>query len=106
LGVDRRRSFLVAGQESQANPSVSQSDGVSMLGIDREDRLAAGRDCWRPGGAVHLHDSQNFSASGAESAHYPYGIFCVSFGDAVTMPLWTRYRHLAPDHWKEVFPES
>jgi len=34
----------------------------------------------------------------------PYGNFVVSFAAAVTEPLWTAYRHLAPEHWKEVFP--
>lgn len=42
-----------------------------------------------------------------QSRHiHPYGNFSVSFGSAVTEPLWTSYRHLAPDHWKEVFPEA
>jgi len=44
---------------------------------------------------------------GEQSRHiHPYGSFSVSFGEAVTEPLWTRYRHLAPDQWKEVFPDS
>ena len=34
---------------------------------------------------------------------YPYGNFSVSFAEAVTQPLWTRYRHLAPAEWKRVF---
>src|SRR5262245_14111492 len=39
-----------------------------------------------------------------QSRHiHPYGNFSVSFADAVTQPLWTKYRHLAPDHWKDVF---
>ena len=36
----------------------------------------------------------------------PYGNFSISFADAVTMPLWTAYRHLAPEHWKECFAEQ
>jgi hypothetical protein len=42
-----------------------------------------------------------------QSRHiHPYGNFSVSFADAVTQPMWTRYRDLAPDYWKEVFSES
>jgi len=42
----------------------------------------------------------------AEQSRYihPYGNFSVSFADAVTQPLWTTYRRLAPEHWKAVFP--
>jgi hypothetical protein len=36
---------------------------------------------------------------------HPYGNFSVSFADAVTQPLWTTYRRLAPSEWKRVFPE-
>jgi len=36
---------------------------------------------------------------------HPYGNFSVSFADAVTQPMWTSYRRLAPDHWKKVFSE-
>ena len=40
-----------------------------------------------------------------QSRHiHPYGHFSVSFADAITQPLWTSYRHLAPDEWKKVFP--
>jgi hypothetical protein len=35
---------------------------------------------------------------------HPYGNFSVSFADAVTQPLWTTYRDLAPAEWKRVFP--
>jgi hypothetical protein len=42
-----------------------------------------------------------------QSRHvHPYGHFSVSFADAITLPLWTSYRHLAPDEWKKVVPES
>jgi hypothetical protein len=34
----------------------------------------------------------------------PYGDFSISFADAVTQPLWTAYRRLAPAEWKAVFP--
>ena len=33
----------------------------------------------------------------------PYGIFVGNFADAVSYPIWTRYRKLAPDEWKAVF---
>jgi hypothetical protein len=33
----------------------------------------------------------------------PYGIFVASFADAVSHPMWTRHRNLAPDEWKAVF---
>jgi hypothetical protein len=36
---------------------------------------------------------------------HPYGNFSVSFADAVTQPLWTTHRHLAPPEWRRVFPE-
>jgi len=36
----------------------------------------------------------------------PYGMFVGSFADAVSHPMWTRYRHLAPDEWKAHFPEK
>jgi hypothetical protein len=35
---------------------------------------------------------------------FHYGMFSVSFADAVTHPLWSTYRHLAPDEWKQCFP--
>jgi hypothetical protein len=39
-----------------------------------------------------------------QSRHvHPYGHFSVSFADAITQPLWTRNRHLAPDEWKKAF---
>ena len=42
---------------------------------------------------------------GQQSRHiHPYGNFSVSFAEGVTHPLWTKYRHLAPGYWKEVFP--
>jgi hypothetical protein len=37
------------------------------------------------------------------SCIHPYGNFSVSFADAVTQPIWTTYRHLAPAEWKRVF---
>ncbi len=42
----------------------------------------------------------------AEQSRYilPYGSFSVSFAEAVTYPLWTTYRQLAPEQWKAVFP--
>jgi len=40
-----------------------------------------------------------------QSRHsFHYGMFSVSFADAVTQPLWSTYRHLAPEEWKECFP--
>jgi hypothetical protein len=36
----------------------------------------------------------------------PYGAFVESFGDAVWHPMWTKYRHLAPDEWKAHYPEK
>lgn len=40
-----------------------------------------------------------------QSRHiFHYGMFSVSFADAVTKSLWSTYRHLAPEEWKECFP--
>jgi hypothetical protein len=36
----------------------------------------------------------------------PYGHFSISFAHAITQPLWTAYRHLAPEEWKACFPAS
>jgi hypothetical protein len=36
---------------------------------------------------------------------FPCGMFSASFADAVSQPLWRRYRQLAPVEWKACFPE-
>ena len=47
---------------------------------------------------------RTFPRSEQSSHILPYGHFSISFADAVTQPLWTSYRHLAPEEWKACFP--
>jgi hypothetical protein len=56
--------------------------------------------------ARFVHTIRELLPTAGQSRHIlPYGMFVVSFADAVTHPMWTRYRHLAPEEWKACFPE-